>query len=363
MKKIFLLIIGLLFSLHGISQQVPLIEGIHLSRPHDMVKLNKEELKTFIHEQKFSRKLSKKDPRGTYRIGNALIGVYDFKGDIKDDLDELKVSWDKYFKKDTSYRASLKHIGNYRLYAKSYRLKYLDHYTFSAIDDAHKFRLNIFIVSHTSDKDKLGPITDGMLSSLSFTELPNKHSIMKKITTLIIPLLFSLCGLCQEIQLLPGIQMRPPKGATRLYKDQLKAYLHQQAYPRHLINMRPPNIYKVDDMLVGMYANQGNFTVSLEKSKADWDKSHKAYKKNPIYGSFINHINNYDVFEYTYEKKNSLITNFFAVSISHKLLLHGVIIYHITDYTKAFATLNEMLYNLKFTDNSELNDTVKVKKG
>jgi len=172
MRKTIILIIGLLFSLHGISQQVTLIEGIHLSWPHDMIKLNKEELKTFVREQKFSRNLTKNNPRGTYRIGNIFIGVYDFKGDIKDNLDELKVSWDKYFKKDTGYRASLKHINNYRLYAKSYQLKNLDHYTFSAIDNAHKLRLNIFIVSPKADKDKAVAIIDEMLSSLSFIDSP-----------------------------------------------------------------------------------------------------------------------------------------------------------------------------------------------
>ena len=175
---------------------------------------------------------------------------------------------------------------------------------------------------------------------------------------LIISLLFSLRSLSQEIELIPGIHMLPPKGAIKLDQQQLKAFVHEEKYPRHLTKSKPPNIYKVDDMLVGVYDWQGNFTVSLEKSKADWDKR---YKQNSNYRSFINHINNYDVFVETRKSGNSLITIFFAISSSHKLLLQTVIVYHETGHAKAFETLNEMLNNLRFTDNPEPKDTINLK--
>lgn len=168
-------------------------------------------------------------------------------------------------------------------------------------------------------------------------------------------------GFSQEIQLIHGIEMLPPKSAVKLDKEQLKAFLHQEKFGRYFRNLKYPNIYKMDNMLVSFSGTPWNYRASLEKSKADWDERNKRFKQNPNYGSIVTHNNNYGVFVERYERRNSLIINFFALSNSHKLLMHGLIVYHKADSNKALDVYHEMLNNLKFTDNPELKDTVNLK--
>jgi hypothetical protein len=188
-----------------------------------------------------------------------------------------------------------------------------------------------------------------------------RNNTSKKVIILFIGLLSSLHAISQQVAHIEGIHVYLVKNGVKLNKEKLAAFVHEEKLKRTWTNMNLSGTYRVDDMLLGIFDFQGNFKDVFAQLKGDQDKLCNRHKSNPYYKSILYHVRNYHVFIKSHEDGDFVIYWCGTLNDTHQLGVNFTLVCHKVDSDKAFETLNEMLSNLKFADNSQPKDTVNLK--
>jgi len=175
---------------------------------------------------------------------------------------------------------------------------------------------------------------------------------MKKISILIISIIYSLCAIAQQTPLNDLVSISIPKEAKKLTKENLKSAVTSKAkhFPEIDRKRSIGDFYQVNDILIQL----NGAIVPIKKNyleetkKGDAEISSLDGSLPPHYESSIKAINNYRVLVITYANPNVSCYRFYSISNTNDAALNGVLEFKESDRGQAKEILDKMLKSIKF---------------
>lgn len=174
---------------------------------------------------------------------------------------------------------------------------------------------------------------------------------MKKISILIIGILYCFTAMSQQISMSDIVSIKLPKGIEKLTKEKFRSTVMSSAQ-RSAIDTKigKGDFYKLNRGLMVLYSIQGITPKNYLEQAANGLKAMSSLSGDlpPNYKSEIKAINNYRVLVVQYDSESLHVYRFFAVNNTHTNSLNGIMEFNISEKDKETAILDEMLKSIKF---------------
>jgi hypothetical protein len=175
---------------------------------------------------------------------------------------------------------------------------------------------------------------------------------MKKITFLIVLIIYSLSCIGQQTSINNTVNIKLPATSKKLSKTETSVFAKRKFSDDKLAldnanNVNPDQTYTVDDVLITLF--DGNKKVP-ENYLLDTKKGlDEMSKKDRSYTSGIKIINNNHVLIIGETSGNVGYYRFFCHNAQHSKALNGVLQFSINDKPKATKILDDILEGVEFT--------------
>lgn len=174
---------------------------------------------------------------------------------------------------------------------------------------------------------------------------------MKKIIFLLACITFSVACLGQEIALSNTVNIKAPKGMSKLTAEHISGFTKEKFGDKKalmtMVDNNPKHAYRIDNILISFHSETGAFEEShLQKLKNGLDEM---FVKNKTYSSSLETVNGNSVLKTLSSGEADIrYYNFFALNKEKTNIVSGSLQFNKSDENKAKAILDDFLNSLKF---------------